>query len=262
MSLFSEKLWNWGHLEGSHNGCTPFECAMTPEEFAREYGIPNAFIVSYGGNIQPPYGEMAERFSGLGQIKWSALGDSSTPLPDHRWGNVPDVVALSQSTKNVSGAIVDDFFSPVRVKRFTPEVLAEMKAELNANGLDFWCVLYSHELDSVEGLERYLDCFDGITFWFWGCNRMNDTVGDVNRVLELAKGKPVMMGVYLWDYAQKSDMDNGIFEGQLQLGKEMLLSGTLAGMVFCSGTLGDADIETNRILKRWVAENGDTVLSD
>lgn len=54
MSKFSEKLWNRGHLEGSHNGCTPFECSMTPEEFAREYGIPNAFIVSYGGNIQPP----------------------------------------------------------------------------------------------------------------------------------------------------------------------------------------------------------------
>lgn len=256
MALFSEKLWNWGHLEGSHNGCTPFECSMTPEEFAREYGIPNAFIVSYGGNIQPPYVELAKRFEGLGQVKWSALGDSSTPLPEHRLGNVPDVIELSESARNVSGSIVDDFFSPVRVKRFTPEVLAEMKSALNSRGLDFWCVLYSHELDTVEGLERYVDCFDGITFWFWGCNRMGDMSADMKRVLALAKGKPVMMGVYMWDYAQKSGMDIGLFRRQLREGREMILSGELEGMVFCSSTLGDADIETNRILKRWVAENG------
>ena len=260
MAWFSEKLWNWGHLEGSHNGCTPFDCSMTPEEFAREYGIPNAFIVSYGGNIQPPYGELAKRFEGLGQLKWSAVGDASTPLPEHRLGNVPDVIALSETADNLNGSVVDDFFSPVRVKRFTPEVLAEMKAALNAKGLDFWCVLYSHELDTVEELERYTDCFDGITFWFWGCDRMGDMASDMEKVFALAKGKPVMMGVYLWDYAQKRAMDTELFIRQLNEGRDMLLSGKLEGMVFCSSTLGDADIETNRILNRWVKKNGDTRL--
>ena len=41
-----EKLWNWGHLEGSHNKCTKLNCSMTPEAFASVYGIKNAFIVS------------------------------------------------------------------------------------------------------------------------------------------------------------------------------------------------------------------------
>ncbi len=261
MAKLSEKLWNWGHLEGSHNGCTPFECSMTPEEFAREYGIPNAFIVSYGGNIQPPYGEMAKRFSELGQVKWSALGDSSTPLPEHRLGNVPDVIEAAANMGNITGSIVDDFFSPVRVKRFTPDVLSEMKAELNARGLDFWCVLYSHELGAVEGLEKYLDCFDGITFWFWGCDRMGDLQGDMEKVRALANGKPIMMGVYVWDYAQKSPMKTELFTDQLELGRKMLCSGEIEGMVFCSSTLGDADIETNRILKQWVKDNGDTHIS-
>ena len=257
MSKLSEKLWNWGHLEGSHNGCTPFECKMTPEEFAREYGIPNAFIVSYGGNIQPPYRDMAKRFSGLREVKWSALGDSSTPLPEHRLGNVPDVLEAAKGEKNITGSIVDDFFSPVRVKRFTPEVLSEMKAELNAKGLDFWCVLYSHELGTVDGLEKYLECFDGITFWFWGCDKMTDTAGDIEKLMTLAKGKPVMLGVYLWDYAQKKAMDTDTFIAQLEDCRLRLINGEIAGVVFCSSTLGDADTEANRILKNWVTENGD-----
>ena len=260
MPKFYEKLWNWGHLEGSHNGCTPFECKMTPEEFAREYGIPNAFIVSYGGNIQPPYTEMAKRFSALREVKWSALGDASTPLPQHPLGNTPDVIEAAEDVKNITGSIVDDFFSPVRVKRFTPRVLSEMKAALNAKGLDFWCVLYSHELDTVDGLEKYLDCFDGITFWFWGCDKMTDTSGDIKKLMELAKGKPVMLGVYLWDYAQKRAMDTEIFTRQLEECKTLLVNGEIEGIVFCSSTLGDADIETNRILKRWVEENGEIPL--
>jgi len=152
---------------------------------------------------------------------------------------------------------VDDFFSPVRVKRFTPQVLSEMKAALNAKGLDFWCVLYSHELDSVENLEKYIDCFDGITLWFWGCNRMSDTGGDIEKVLSFAKGKPVMIGVYVWDYAQNKPMDTDIYINQLEECKQLLLSRKIEGVVFCSSTLGDADIETNRILKAWVKENGD-----
>ena len=66
----SDKLWNWGHLEGSHNECARLNCSMTPEKFATEYGIPNAFIVSYGGNIQPPFDGLASRFSSLREIKW------------------------------------------------------------------------------------------------------------------------------------------------------------------------------------------------
>ena len=76
-----DKLWNWGHLEGSHNDCTLLSCHMTPEEFAREYGVKRAFIVSYGGNIQPPFAPWAKRFSALKEVKWSVLGDASTPLP-------------------------------------------------------------------------------------------------------------------------------------------------------------------------------------
>ena len=92
MAKLSEKLWNWGHLEGSHNAVVNLGCKMTPEGFADAYGIKNAFIVSYGGNIQPPFDALAKRLSCLKEIKWSVLGDASTPLPEAELGNTQDIL--------------------------------------------------------------------------------------------------------------------------------------------------------------------------
>lgn len=45
------------------------DCKMTPEEFAKEYGIKNTFIVSYGENIQPTFAPFAKRFVGVKRSK-------------------------------------------------------------------------------------------------------------------------------------------------------------------------------------------------
>ena len=50
-----DKLWFWGHLEGSHNQDLGLNCKMSPEEFAQEYGIKN------GGNMQAPYDSFVKR---------------------------------------------------------------------------------------------------------------------------------------------------------------------------------------------------------
>ena len=55
---------------------------------------------------------------------------------------------------------MDDFFSPERMERFPPELLKKIQNKLNANSLDFWCVLY--DLKIYEDLSNYLDCFDEI----------------------------------------------------------------------------------------------------
>lgn len=252
-----EKLWNWGHLEESHNECTGLVCHMTPEDFAKEYEIPNAFIVSYGGNIQPPFDGMAKRFSCLREIKWSVLGDASTPLPDAELGNTEDILAVLGDGSNIMGGVVDDFFSPERMKRFTPDVLKKIKTALNAKGLDFWCVLYDHQLDF--DLEKYIECFDGVTFWVWECENTIHLDQYLPKVLSLAKGKKLMCGMYLWDYDGKHNcpMDPLLFEKQLSRYFDMLRTKELDGVIFCSSTVGDADLEANKILKEYVKKYGD-----
>ena len=143
------------------------------------------------------------------------------------------------------------------MKRFPPEVLAKIKQKLNAANKDFWCVLYDYQLGL--NLEKYLECFDGITFWLWGCEKIKDMETYLKQLFALAKGKPVMLGMYLWDYVDvgKQPMDSALFEKQLQRYFGLLREKKIEGIVFCSSTVGDADLETNKILKRYVAEYGD-----
>ena len=251
----SEKFWNWGHLEGSHNECTGLNCSMSPEQFAEEYGIRNSFIVSYGGNIQPPFDALAERLSSLSEIKWSVLGDASTPLPEAELGNTEDIINVIDKAPNITGGVVDDFFSPERMKRFTPEVLKRIRARLNEKGLDFWCVLYAHELD--RELEQYLDCFDGITFWVWHSKDIPCAKEYVEKLLTMSKGKPVMLGIYTFDYAAGAvKMDPDLFRDQLYLYSDMLKMKQIDGIIVCSSTIGDADLDTNRILKEFMQTEG------
>jgi len=261
MAKLIDKFWNWGHLEGSHNECTGLECSMTPEQFAEEYGIRNSFIVSYGGNIKPPFDGLAKRLSGIREIKWSVLGDASSPLPEAELGNTEDILNVLNDGTNITGGVVDDFFSPERMERFTPEVLKKIKAALNARGLDFWCVLYEFQLDL--DLEKYMDCFDGITFWVWKSENIPQFDGYLKKVLDLAKGKPVMTGIYVWDWANKISrpLPAALFEEQLGKCIDNVISGATDGIVVCSSTLGDAKLKTNSILKEYINKYGDTDIS-
>ena len=251
----ADKLWNWGHLEGSHNSIIKQDCKMTPEEFAAEYGIPNAFIVSYGGNIQPPFDSLAKRLSPLKEIKWSVLGDSSTPLPDAELGNTEDILNVIKSGTNITGGIVDDFFSPERMKRFPPAVLKKIKNALNEKGLDFWCVLYDMQLDL--DLSEYIDCFDGVTFWIWTSPQLANTGAHLKKLYSITKNKPVMLGMYVFDYGTGGvPLAPELFEAQLSLYYNELKEKRADGIVFCSSTLGDAALETNAILKEFVKTHG------
>ena len=193
-----DKVWNWGHLEGSHNSIVLKDCKMTPEEFAVEYGINKAFIVSYGGNIQPPFDKFADRFDSIGEIKWSVLGDSSTPLPQDRLGFTDEIIKTAKSHHNITGGVVDDFFSPERLERFTPEIIGEIREKLNKNGLDLWCVLYDNQLNL--DLKKYINNFDGVSFWLWGAEQIEKLEEHLDKIFKIVHDKKIMLGIYLWDY--------------------------------------------------------------
>ena len=250
----ADKLWNWGHLEGSHNECVDKECKMTPEIFAEEYGIPNAFLVSNAGNIQPPFDGLAKRFSGLREIKWSVLGDAGTPLPEAELGNTEDIINVLDVGGNITGGVVDDFFSPERMERFTPEVLKKIRVALNAVGRDFWCVLYEHQLEM--NLKRYIECFDGITFWIWNSKNLSNMESYLEKLFALTDGKSVMLGIYLWDYNDSKELETVVFEGQLKYYFSLLKERKIEGVVFCSSAIGDAGFETTDVLKKYVVEQG------
>ena len=65
-----------------------------------------------------------------------------------------------------------------------------------------------------------------------------------------------MLGIYLWDYNSAKPMDSNLFEEQLKQYFGFLREKTVDGVIFCSNTIGDADLETNRILKDYISKYG------
>lgn len=255
MAKLSEKLWNWGHLETSHNKVCNYDCKMTPEEFAKEYGVDNAFVICYGGNIQPPFDDLAKRFSSLREVKWSVLGDRSSPLPESELGNTEDVVNAAKVAGNISGGIVDDFFSPERMARYTPDVLAKIKGRLNSEGLDFWSVLYEDQLN--DKLPPYLECFDGVSFWIWKQAELLTMESAVEKFLSYTPNKRRMLGIYLYDYDIGQELDVELFKKQLHYYIDLLKAKKIEGIIFCSGCIGDMELDTNRYLKEYLSKNKD-----
>ena len=245
------ELWNWGHLEASHNQAVKQECSMTPEEFSVEYGVPNAFIVSYAGNITPPFDALAERLSCLQEIKWSILGDAGTPLPEAELAYTEEIIELAKKYPNVTGGMIDDFYSPKRLERFTPTVLQKMQKKLSENGLDFWAVLYEVHI-AEENLKEYYDCFDGITYWIWKQEHIDDLDNYLEQFFMRFSDKRKMLGIYIWDYARLVPMEQERFKKQLEKYVTLLEENKVEGLIICSGCAGDANLETNYFLKDYL----------
>lgn len=252
-----DKLWNWGHLAGSHNAIMKYECNMDLTTFAKEYQIPNAFVISYAGNIQPPYDNLAEELKSLREIKWSVLGDASTPLPESPLGWTDDVIEIAGKKKNITGGMVDDFFSPKRLEKYPPEILEKMHQKLNNSekNLDFWSVLYIAQLE--ENISKHIECFDGVSLWAWYQENIDKIEEYIAKFFKLTEGKRKMLGIYTYDYGNRRPMEISRFKRQLEYYVELLKNGEIEGIIFCSGCIGDMDLETNKFLKEYIALHGD-----
>ena len=122
-------------------------------------------------------------------------------------------------------------------------------------------MLYDMQLDMELG--KYLDCFDGVTFWIWKSTELPNMEKHVEKLLSVIGDKPLMLGMYLFDYGTGGiPMNPELFENQLRLYFNYLRQGKTEGIIFCSGTVGDAELETNRILKKYIAQYGETELEN
>ena len=108
-------------------------------------------------------------------------------------------------------------------------------------------------------MTEYLDCFDGVSFWIWGCEKIVNVDKYLERYFEITKGKKRMLGVYLYDYLddKTQQMDIKLFETQLSKYFNLLRENKIDGIIFCSNTVGDAPLETNKLLKEYVKKYGD-----
>lgn len=256
-----DRLWMWGHQEGSHNTHwnLPSPSRMTPAEGALYMGLPNALMVTYGGNPVPPFDREARALTSLKKVVWSIVGDSGSKRNDQKT-DLEEVVALAGKYPNICGAIMDDFFQNGEDQtvpgRYTPQDLAGFRRELRRarQPLDLWVVLYDYQLN--RPLQYHLAECDVVSFWTWKGADLAQLEQNLPRVQALAPGKRIMLGCYLWDYAVGKPMPLDLMQHQCRLGQQWIKEGKIEGMVFLASCICDIGLESVEWTREWIREVG------
>jgi hypothetical protein len=168
------------------------------------------------------------------------------------------IVKLHQDHSNVTGVLLDDFSTAEISRGATPDVLARMRRAMPA-ALQLWAVTYSMSLD-IPNLAEYLQHLDGISFWVWHGRDLPTLAAQVEQCHALSGGKPLILGLYFYNFGQSQPLTNEEMRGQLEMGLELVRAGRCRGLCFLASSIMDVGLEAVEWTRQWIAEHGDDPL--
>jgi len=265
MNLVKDKLWLWGHHEGSHNTGwgLPRPSSVSPSDAAKYMGIDNLIMVTYCDVPRPPFDDYAKRLSTLKRIVWSIVGDAGS-VRNAENPDTDELVRISSLFPNIVGGIIDDFFNASDkdrpFSRFSIEQLRNFNQKLKSapKPLDFWGVVYSHDLDLP--IAEYLEHFDAVTFWTWHASdipKLKDTFARFEKIVPKTRK---LLGCYMWDYGNNRPMPVEFMQDQCQIGLNWLKERRIEGIVFLASCICDIGLEAVEWTRRWIEEIGNQAI--
>jgi hypothetical protein len=266
MKTVRDKLWLWGQSPDVHYGEDnvfelPCHSRMTAMEGAVYFGIPNMCRVRMLGHPQPPYDQESMAMDSCREVVWSLLGAGAEPVTE--WGDLDEVCRQAKMFPNITGGVFDDFFLPARIEEFTPEKLSFVKKRMcegAGRNLDMWVVCYEDKLDTIENIGAYLREFDVISYWTWKGSNLGEAEKNIARIRELAPGKRIMAGCYMWNYGEACPLTIEQMQEQCDAYLEYIQKGYLDGIIVCSNCIADLNIEAVEWMRNWINEHKDIVI--
>lgn len=235
-----DHLWLWCHNAGVYNSIpnVPNPSDYTPVEAAAYMGIRNILMVVYGGNPVPPFAGLQEKFNHFDRVVWSVIGDSSS----HRSGDktdVDEIIGLSEKHPNIIGGIMDDFFNATR----PAFALGDIAKKMRKAKLPLWVVLYDHDLTRTDLAEKLALC-DVINFWTWDRANLVNLKKNMAEVQKIAPGKKIVLGCYLWNFGDQTELTIDQMKFQCDQGLKWLKDGTVQELVVLGSPLIGMDLPT------------------
>jgi hypothetical protein len=268
-STVRDKLWIWGHVEGSHNHEYGLQglSRMTPAEGAFYLGIPNIIMVAYRSDKEPckmlpapPYDPYLISFRPLKRVVWSIVGAGGVTSKS----DLDMTLQLAHKYTNIVGVQMDDFFRDTldgrRIGALTPKELDYVQGQLKSEGqgLDLWVTVYRH--DFRHELSDYLDKVDVVTYWTWKAKDLEHLEEGFEKAEQAAPKARKVLGCYMWDYGEQKPIPISLMQKQCQLGLEWLRKGRIEGMIFLASCICDLNLEAVDWVRNWIQEEGDQKL--
>jgi hypothetical protein len=261
-----DRLWMWGHDTGDYDGPDngyniPVSPSISMADAIRYMGIPNVCVIRKSGI--PRDEEYNKQFKDVKRIAWAlAMGSNKS------YQTVKDyVLSLRDKMPNLGGYFLDDFFHidarslSEDSKEAAPAALSmdEMKQLYDETlaykrRLDLAIVLYTHQLHpSIQPVMKYVDV---VSLWIWTGADIQMIEENFKKYRSLVPDKPTLLGIYMWDFGGKKELDQNFMVKQLDYALRLYKEKQIEGMIFHCTPLVNKNLLAVEYAKEWIAKHG------
>jgi hypothetical protein len=251
-------MWVWGlagvGTDGPHTSATFAQAS--PAERSRLINVPSIIMA---GNGLPRNDEDAVEWTSevahAPRLIWEIATDREEGGPPFVYDvTVARVRRLAAAHPQIEGVLLDDMsslgidhgFKPAHI-RSVRELLADTHEQVKV-----WGVVYTMNLDR-EAIADYIRELDVISLWVWHAKDIPQIADTVALLRNRFPDKPIVLGLYLYDYGGGQRMPLELLEQQCATALRLAHAGDIEGMVFL--TITD-DADTVSWTANWVRQVG------
>ena len=264
-----DRCWMWGHDTGVYDGPDgkgglkyniPGSEPITMADACCRMGIPHVCVIRWN----PPTQEYLSQFKKMKRISWVMGGDARIDM--YKTWHDQDI-RLFHELPNMVGFDLDDFFlgkhsylqdgQMVCKGILTLNQLRALRAEVRglSRPADLRLVLYSHQL--APEIVPVLRNVDTILFWTWSGADLSKLEANFATLRGLVPEKPVMLGIYMWDFGGKKPLAMDFMKGQLKVAHDLFRRGEVEGFVFHCTPLVNKNLEAVEYARCWIDEHAE-----
>ena len=235
-----DHLWMWGHDSGVYDGPDgvyniPLSPPVSMADGIKYMGIPNVCVIRHDVADD----EYLTQFKNVKRIAWTlSMGSNKS------YQSLKDFVfSLRDRMPNLTGYFLDDFFrfrsSSLSDNSTEPAPAALSMEEMKQlydetvaykRRLDLAIVLYTHQLHpSIQPVMKYVDV---VSLWIWTGADIQMIEENFKKYRSLVPDKPTLLGIYMWDFGGKKELDQNFMVKQLDYAYRLYKEGQIEGMIF------------------------------
>ncbi len=261
-----DRLWMWGHDSGVYDGPRnpyniPTSAPLSMADALQSMGIPNVCVIRKEASDEA----YLQQFKAVKRVAWALCMSYPGAYQDLKRKNF----GLRDTMPNLTGYYLDDLFRLTSTPGFdrnsttTPAPaglslaeLRQLRAEMTAykRRLDLAVVLYTREL--CPAIQPALQYADVVSLWIWDGRDILKIEESFKKYRALVPDKPTLLGIYMWDFGGKRELDTAFMAKQLAFAFKLYKEGQIEGMIFHCTPLCNKGLAAVAYAKAWIAEHG------
>lgn len=251
-------LWVWGNPEmaeeGEHTLATFAQAS--PAERARLLGVPNVVMAGLGlPNDDREAEALTRQVADFQRLVWEVTPDGEGVGPPFVYRDrMAQVRRLVDRYPQIEGILLDDMSTGKIDRGFQPEHIRQIRELLPGKyqSVKVWGVVYTMSLER-EGIHDLIRELDVIHLWTWHAQDVVDLEKNVAHCERLFPDKPIVLGLYLYDYGGGRRFPLDLLQKQCHTALQLAQAGRIEGLVFL--TINN-DPEAVTWVANWIKEVG------